>query len=122
MHAMVLTRPDFSYAVNVVSRYMAKPGKEHWKAVIWILRYLSGTIDNGFLNGNVAEEDANVIGYADPNYTSDLDKRRSLTVYLLLLNNCTINWKATLQKWYCFVNNRSIIYCSCRCYKRSKMI
>lgn len=58
---------------------MAKPGKEHWMAVIWILRYLSGTIDNGFLNGNVAEEDANVIGYADPNYTSDLDKRRSLT-------------------------------------------
>ena len=29
MYAMVLTRPDLSYAVSVVSRYMANPGKEH---------------------------------------------------------------------------------------------
>lgn len=119
---MVLTRPDISYAVNVVGRYMAKPGKEHWKAVIWVLRYLSGTIDNVFLNGNTAKEDSNVIGYADSNYTSDLDKRRCLTVYLFFLNNCTINEKATLQKCYGFVNNRSRIYCSCRSNKRSKMI
>ncbi|KAG8498730.1 hypothetical protein CXB51_005092 [Gossypium anomalum] len=27
------------YAVSAVSRYMANPGKEHWKAVQWILRY-----------------------------------------------------------------------------------
>ncbi|KAH9786526.1 hypothetical protein KPL71_010287 [Citrus sinensis] len=31
MYAMVLTRPDISHAVSVVSRYMASPGKEHWK-------------------------------------------------------------------------------------------
>ena len=40
MYAMVCSRPDLSYAVSVVSRYMANPGKEHWKAVQCILRYL----------------------------------------------------------------------------------
>jgi hypothetical protein len=29
--------------VGVVSRYMNNPGKEHWEAVKWILRYLRGT-------------------------------------------------------------------------------
>ena len=33
MYAMVLTRPDIAHAVSVISRYMASPGMEHWKAV-----------------------------------------------------------------------------------------
>ncbi|KAH9682243.1 hypothetical protein KPL71_027274 [Citrus sinensis] len=37
MYAMVLTRPDLSYAVSLVSRFMSNPGKEHWRAVKWIL-------------------------------------------------------------------------------------
>ena len=51
MCAMVLTRPDLSYAVSVVSRYMANPGKEHWRAVKWILRYLNGTATYGLMYG-----------------------------------------------------------------------
>jgi hypothetical protein len=39
MYAMVCTRPDIAHAVGVVSRYMNNPGKEHWMAVKWILRY-----------------------------------------------------------------------------------
>jgi ATP-binding cassette subfamily B (MDR/TAP) protein 1 len=33
MYAMVCSRPDLSYAMSLVSRYMANPGKEHWKVV-----------------------------------------------------------------------------------------
>ena len=33
MYAMGCSRLDLAYAVSTVSRYMAKPGKEHWKAV-----------------------------------------------------------------------------------------
>lgn len=40
MYAMVSTRPDISFAVGVFSRFLANPGKEHWDAVKWILRYL----------------------------------------------------------------------------------
>ena len=46
MYAMVSTRPDISHAVGVVSRFMANPGKEHWQAVKWVLRYLRGTSDH----------------------------------------------------------------------------
>ena len=33
MYAMICSHPNLSYVVNVVSRYIANPGKEHWKVV-----------------------------------------------------------------------------------------
>jgi hypothetical protein len=33
MYAMVCTRPDIAHVVGVLSRYMLKPGKEHWTTV-----------------------------------------------------------------------------------------
>ena len=42
MFIMVCTRPDIAHAVGVVSRFLSNPGKEHWAAVKWILRYLRG--------------------------------------------------------------------------------
>ncbi|KAH9687838.1 hypothetical protein KPL70_014918 [Citrus sinensis] len=97
MYAMVLTRPNISHAVSVVSKYMANPGKEHWRAVKWILRYLSGTADYGLIYGAKRGTEVDVEGYVDADYAGDLDKRRSLTCYLFTLSGCTINWKASLQ-------------------------
>ena len=45
MYAMVCSKPDLSFAMSLVSRYMANPGKEHWKVVQWIFRYLRGTFN-----------------------------------------------------------------------------
>ena len=43
MYAMVCSYPDLACAVNAISRYMEKPGKEYWKAIQWIVRYLLGS-------------------------------------------------------------------------------
>uniref|UniRef100_A0A3Q7GTV7 Reverse transcriptase Ty1/copia-type domain-containing protein n=1 Tax=Solanum lycopersicum TaxID=4081 RepID=A0A3Q7GTV7_SOLLC len=45
IYAMMCTRPDIAHAVGVVSRLLENPGKEHWEAVKWILRYLRGSSD-----------------------------------------------------------------------------
>ena len=44
---LTVTRPDISYAVHVVSQFMAAPRSPHYAAVIRILRYLNGTIFDG---------------------------------------------------------------------------
>jgi len=49
MYAMMCTRPDLSQAVRMVSRYMHDPGRGHWEAVSWILRYIKGTVVVGQL-------------------------------------------------------------------------
>ena len=43
MYAMVCTRLNITRAVEVVSRYMSRLGKQHWEVVKWILRYLTGS-------------------------------------------------------------------------------
>jgi hypothetical protein len=40
MYAMFCLGPDLSYAIRLVSRYMANLGKEHWNTVKWIFRYM----------------------------------------------------------------------------------
>ncbi|KAG8485521.1 hypothetical protein CXB51_019057 [Gossypium anomalum] len=86
MYAMVCSRPDLSYAVSAVSRYMANPGKEHWKAVQWILRYLRGTTDVCLQFGRTEDE---VIRYVDADFAGDLDRRRSLTAeYMAITEAC----------------------------------
>ena len=72
MYAMVCLRPDLAYAVNAVSMYMAKPSKEHWKAIQWIIRYLRES-SSGFLQFGRTRD--GVTGYVDFDYARDLDKR-----------------------------------------------
>jgi hypothetical protein len=94
MYAMVCSRPDLSYAMSLVSRYMANPGKEHWKAVQWIFRYLHGTSNACLKFGRAGE---GLVGYVDSDFAADLDKRRSLTGYVFTIGGCAVSWKATLQ-------------------------
>ncbi|MCI78445.1 vacuolar protein sorting-associated protein 33, partial [Trifolium medium] len=42
MYVMVCTRPDIAHVVGIVSRYLSNPGKGHWEAVKWVMRYLRG--------------------------------------------------------------------------------
>ena len=94
MYGMVCTRPDISHAVGVVSRYMNNPGKEHWKAVQWILRYLRGTTSHAlcFVCSNTVLQ-----GYVDADMAGDKDSRRSTTGYVFTVGGTTISWISKLQ-------------------------
>ena len=95
MYAMVCTRPDISHTVGVVSRYMHNPGKDHWQAVKWILRYIHNTVDVGLV---FEQKDSQyLVGYCDSDYAGDLDKRRSTTGYVFTIANAPVSWKSTLQ-------------------------
>ncbi|KAK9200145.1 hypothetical protein WN944_015341 [Citrus x changshan-huyou] len=97
MYTMVCTRPDISHAVGIVSRYMHNPGKGHWQAVKWILRYIQKTVDVGLLFERDDTLGQGVIGYVDSDYAGDLDKRRSTTGYVFTFAGGPISWKSTLQ-------------------------
>ena len=43
-YATMTTRPDLAAAVGILSKYMSKPGKDHWTDVKRILRYIQGTL------------------------------------------------------------------------------
>jgi hypothetical protein len=51
MYVMVFTLLDIAHVVRVVSRYVNDPGKEHWEAVKWILKYLKGIVTHALCFG-----------------------------------------------------------------------
>jgi hypothetical protein len=44
MYLASATRPDISYAVSKLSRFVSKPGDDHWRALERVLQYLKGTM------------------------------------------------------------------------------
>ena len=88
---MVCTRSDISHAVSVVSRYMDRPGKGHWQAVKWILRYLKGSTNIGLCFDRETNSDCKIVGYSDSDFASDLDRRRSLIGYAFTLSGSAIS-------------------------------
>ena len=95
MYAMLCTRPYIAHAVGVVSRYMNNLGKEHWKAIRWILRYLRGTTSHALCFGG---SDIVLQGYVDAYIAGDKDSRRSTTGYVFTMGGTTISWISKQQK------------------------
>ena len=94
MYSMVCTRPDIAHIVGVVSRYMNNLGKEHWKAVQWIHRYLRGTTSHALCFGGL---DTVLQGYVDADMAGDKDNRRSTTGYVFTIGGTTVSWISKLQ-------------------------
>ena len=97
MYAMVCTRPDLAYGIGVLSKFMSNPGKHHWLAAKWMLRYLKGTAGLGIVYGRVDKSYDQIQGYVDSDFAGDLDKRRSITGYVYTLCGGAVSWKASLQ-------------------------
>ena len=61
---------------------MHNPGKDHWDAMKWILRYVKGSLDKGLVFDRSESTTFDVVGYVDSNYSGDLDHRRSISGYI----------------------------------------
>ena len=95
IYVMVCTRPDIAHAVGTVSRFLSNPGKEHWEAVKWILRYLKGTSKVCLCYGGC---DPVLEGYTDADMAGDLNSRKSTSSYLYTFAGGAVSWQSRLQK------------------------
>eukprot|EP00253_Pinus_taeda_P031088 PITA_31088 len=69
------TRPDLSFAVGLVARFMENPRESHWKAAKRILRYVRGTIQFGIHYS--AKATPLLVGFTDSDWAGDPDDRKS---------------------------------------------
>ncbi|KNZ44030.1 uncharacterized protein VP01_9571g1, partial [Puccinia sorghi] len=62
----VSTQPDIAFTISPLSQHLEKPGMLHWKAVLHLLRYLSGTVNHGIqLSGKCNLKEVRVYTNAD---------------------------------------------------------
>ncbi|KAG1679431.1 hypothetical protein FOA52_007723 [Chlamydomonas sp. UWO 241] len=92
------TRPDITYAVNKLSRYMSCSTPQHMQAALSVPRYLSGTAGLGLLYGPSADGSKPVKGYDDADYAGCVDTRRSTTGFVVTYNGTAVSWKSTTQQ------------------------
>ena len=92
---LTLTRPDISYAVGVISRYMQNPKKPHLEVARRILRYVKSTLGYGLLYKKGG--DCKLAGFCDADYAGDYDTRHSTTGYVFILGSGAISWCSKRQ-------------------------
>jgi len=92
------TRPDISFAVNQLSRYMENPGQSHWTAGKRVLRYLKDTANTGLLYKDYSQNSSTKIEiFCDADWGGDTKDRKSTTGLLVKLNGCVITWLSKKQ-------------------------
>lgn len=88
------TRPDISFAVNILSRHQVNPSAEDWNMVKRVFRYLSGTRKLGLRYCGKTED---IQGFSDASFA---DCKNSLTTcgFVVKLFGDSIVWKTHKQK------------------------
>lgn len=94
MYIMLCTRPDISFSIGVLSKFLEMPTEAHWISAKRVLRYLKKTISLK-LSYKTCSRTA-LIGYSDADWASSFD-RKSTTGYLTFLDSSLVRWSSKEQ-------------------------
>jgi hypothetical protein len=89
----VVTRPDISFAIGILARFVQNPAEAHWAALKRVMRYLYTTRGLWLVLGgsnNRAE------GFVDADWASQLD-RHSVSGYVFKTGSGAVTWSSKKQ-------------------------
>ncbi|XP_059067424.1 secreted RxLR effector protein 161-like [Cryptomeria japonica] len=92
---LTTTRPDITFAVGIMSRFMHKPCEEHWTIAQRVLKYLQGTQSLIIKYSKVS--DFHLTGYSDCDFDGDKEHGMSTFGYLMTLGSTTVTWRSKKQ-------------------------
>nr|GEU54201.1 ribonuclease H-like domain, reverse transcriptase, RNA-dependent DNA polymerase [Tanacetum cinerariifolium] len=89
------TRPNLSYSIGLLSRFMQEPQEQHMKAIRQVLRYVKGTKDYGITykhnRGN------KIHGYSDNSYGVNTQEGKGTTSKIFYYDESPIRWSTQKQ-------------------------
>jgi hypothetical protein len=93
---MLGTRPDIAFAVTKLSQHAANPTEDHLNKALYICRYLAGTAQYAMVYDGPGGE--GLMAYADSDWGSDPNNRKSVTGYMVNLAGAIFSWNSRAQK------------------------
>ncbi|WMV17319.1 hypothetical protein MTR67_010704 [Solanum verrucosum] len=92
---LTTTRPDISFAVQLLSQFMQKPKVSYWETCLRLVRYIKGCPGQGILLSSTPS--TQLEAFCDSDWASCPNTRRSVSGYLVKLGNSIISWKSKKQ-------------------------
>nr|GEU81479.1 zinc finger, CCHC-type [Tanacetum cinerariifolium] len=84
------TRPDLSYSLGLLSRFMQGPKEHPLKAVKQVIRYIKGTKEHGIIYKK--EGGCKITGYSDSSYGINTDQGKGTTGIVFYFEESPITW------------------------------
>lgn len=95
MWGQVATRPDLSFAVNLLAQFQMNPGPAHWRALMHVLAYIKGTINYELRYYRSTSNGINPYGYVNADYAGDLlNTGRSTGAYVFMMAGGPVLWSS----------------------------
>nr|GEU96890.1 ribonuclease H-like domain, reverse transcriptase, RNA-dependent DNA polymerase [Tanacetum cinerariifolium] len=89
------TRPDLSYSVGLLSRFMQEPREQHMKAIRQVLRYVKGTKDYGITYKHNGGNE--IHGFSDSSYGVNTQEGKGTTGIIFYYGESPISWSIQKQ-------------------------
>lgn len=93
---LTVTRPDITYSVHVLSRFMHAPRKPHMEAALRVLRFLKNSPGQGLFFSS--QNDLSLRAFSDSDWAGCPVSRRSTTGYCVFLGSSLVSWRTKRQK------------------------
>lgn len=97
MYTMLCVRPDICYAVGYLGRFQVQPDEAHWQALKRVVRYVKGT-KNLKLQYKQNDDAEALVGYADADWASDAEDRKSVSGFVFKVFGNTVSWASRKQQ------------------------
>src|SRR4029079_5506022 len=85
-------------------RHLQQPGKEHWKLLKRIARYVKGTKQMGL---NYKSGESTITGWPDARWADNIDDRKSTGAYLFFIGKCLVSWSSKKQGFIALSTNNA---------------
>lgn len=95
LHLANTTGPDIAFATGYLSRFLEKPGDEHWQAAKLVLRYLSHT--KAVVVTFSKWDNAGLHGYTDSDFAGDRESRKSVSGFLFSMEGGAVSSRSEKQ-------------------------
>ncbi|XP_019179838.1 PREDICTED: uncharacterized protein LOC109175035 [Ipomoea nil] len=92
---LTITRPDICFAVQQLSQFLDSPATLHLQAAHRVLRYIKNSPGQGLFFP--ANSQLKVRGFADSDWATCPDTRKSVTSFYVFLGDALISWKSKKQ-------------------------
>jgi hypothetical protein len=117
MYLSTFTRPDISFTVHELAKYMSNYGQKHYEAAKHLLWYLQGTRSRGITYGNTPNPYPIFTAFTNSDWAMS-DNRKLVSGFLIECGNGPLTWSSKQQVvvalFSCKAEYLACSHCTCQ--------